>query len=171
MSTQAFFSTRDQSTSAASLPVSDDYVPVSPTYSPTVPGYTPVSPTYSPTIPGYTPVSPTYSPSMPGYRPTSPTHPPPPRQSYTPVSPTYSPLGPDEPQRPASSRKRVRWERTLAEECEDAMQSVHECCEPFCKTYRAMHLIAKVLLHVANGTDNTSAGMHSVEMMRDETRV
>ena len=35
------------------------------------------------------------------------------------------------------------------------------------KRYRAMRLIAKVLLHIANGTEHTSAGMHSVEMMRE----
>jgi hypothetical protein len=38
------------------------------------------------------------------------------------------------------------------------------------KHFRAMHLVAKVLMHVVKGTENTSAGMHSREMMREGVR-
>ena len=77
-------------------------------------------------------------------------------------SPTVAPAGPAQPKTP----KRVHWDKTLAEECEDAMQLVHDA-RGSSKRYRTMHLIAKVLVHVANGTENSSAGMHITEMMRE----
>jgi hypothetical protein len=64
-----------------------------------------------------------------------------------------------------STPKRVKWEISLKQECEKAMEKIHHRGHPT-KLYTAMRLVAKVLLHITNTTQNTSAGMHSIEMMR-----
>ena len=59
--------------------------------------------------------------------------------------------------------KRVRWIRTLKEECEETMERIHRTT----KCYLALRLVAKVLVHIADGTETSSAGLHSIEMMRE----
>ena len=154
---------------------------------------------YSPTSPSASPTSsyPAYIPLLLCNHPTATTSPPPhPRRPLLPPipppnwdSPPPAVLSPQQQQSPTNQKntrmkKRLRWERTLTEECEDAMESVHDSSTTTTDTtttssspapqsreknkrYRAMRLIAKVLLHIANGTEHTSAGMHSVEMMRE----
>ena len=159
-------------------PVDRAYCPTSPSYrsrSPEPPRrFRSLTPSYCPI--GFRPPSPALpAVAPPSYHPQEPTPPPrarsltpgysppgnPTLPTYSPSSPTGAPTGPAQPKTP----KRVRWDKTLAEECEDAMQQVHEA-RGSSKRYRAMHLIAKVLVHVANGTENSSAGMHVTEMMR-----
>ena len=61
--------------------------------------------------------------------------------------------------------KRVRWQKSLREECEDAIDVIDLDGSP-CKRYRAMLLVARVLLHVANRTEASSAALHCLELMR-----
>jgi hypothetical protein len=85
---------------------------------------------------------------------------------YLAISPTYSSTSPKLSEIDyAQAPKRVKWEMSLKEECEKAMETIQTEGHPT-KLYTAMRLVAKVLLHVTNKTQNTSAGMHSIEMMR-----
>jgi hypothetical protein len=57
-------------------------------------------------------------------------------------------------------------ETPVVEECEDAIEHVNKGDASATQRYRAMRMVAKVLVHVAKGTEGGSAGMHSIEMMR-----
>jgi len=93
---------------------------------------------------------------------------------YGPVSPSYEPTSPsDSPTNyyyhsasAKTSRKRLRWEQSPTEECEAAMEQINKSNIPIAKRYRAMHLVAMVLAHVARGSQNTPNGMHSIGLMR-----
>lgn len=173
------------------IPNSPSYRPTSPSYSPTSPNYCPTSPSYSPTSPSYRPTSPSYIPNSPTYgsytgpvktdaspwkNPAktaalpskAPTAAPPPPPVTTPAlpaiaSPKTVSLPPEVAQRPS---KRVRLETPVVEECEDAIEHVNKGDASATQRYRAMRMVAKVLVHVAKGTEGGSAGMHSIEMMR-----
>jgi hypothetical protein len=64
-----------------------------------------------------------------------------------------------------SPPKRVRWQKSLREECEDAIDVIDIDGSP-ARRYRAMLLVARVLLHVANRTEASSAALHCIELMR-----
>lgn len=172
-------------------PASPSYSPNSPAYSPTSPSYSPISPSYSPTSPSYSPTSPSYSPTSPTYgsytgpslsaafhsKPQTktaalPSKAPTKTAALSPVttpalpaisSPKTVTLPPEVAQRPS---KRVKLETPVAEECEDAIEHVNKGDASADQRYRAMRMVAKVLVHIAKGTEGGSAGMHSIEMMR-----
>ena len=74
------------------------------------------------------------------------------------VSPVYSKVV----RPPTPPPKRVRWERSLKEECEDAMEKIHRSTQ----CYTTLRLVTKVMVHIANGTETSSNALHTIEMMR-----
>lgn len=110
----------------------------------------------------YTPSSPSIKSPIPNntYIPRSPSAKPPSRLTAmrVGVSPVYSEVV----RPPTPPPKRVRFERSLKEECEDAMEKIH--CSTQC--YTTLRLVTKVMVHIANGTETSSNALHTIEMMR-----
>ena len=109
----------------------------------------------------HVPTSPSDSPKSPSAPVANPVSP-----SYDPTSPSDSPTNYYHSASAKTSRKRLRWEQSLTEECEAAMEQINKSSIPIAKRYRAMHLVATVLAHVAKGSQNTPNGMHSIGLMR-----
>ncbi len=82
---------------------------------------------------------------------------------YQPKTPEHSPPPRCSPQEEGPPFKRMRWDLGLKDECNNCIEKIHRTTQ----SYASLRLVAKVLVHIADGTESSSAAMHSIEMMRE----